>query len=43
MNYYTVYENKTEEVVCYGNSRQVADFLGIKVDSLYYAITRQNN
>lgn len=43
MNYYTVYDNKTDEIVCHGNSKQVADFLGIKFDSLYYAITRQNN
>ncbi len=41
MNYYTVYDNKTEEIVVSGNAIKCAAFLKIKIESFYYAISRQ--
>lgn len=41
MNYYTVYDNKTEEVMVSGNAIKCAAFLKIKPESFYYAISRQ--
>ena len=41
MNYYTVYDNKTEEMVVSGNAIKCAAFLKIKIESFYYAISRQ--
>lgn len=41
MNYYTVYDNKTEEIVVSGNAIKCAAFLQIKIESFYYAISRK--
>lgn len=41
MNYYTVYDNKTENVIVFGDAKQCAQYLGIQVSSFYYAISRQ--
>ena len=41
MNYYTVYDNKSESIEVSGNAKKCADHLGIKVESFYYMISRQ--
>lgn len=41
-NYYTVYDNRTDKIIIAGNSVQCAAHLGIKQESFYYAISRQN-
>lgn len=40
-NYYTVYDNRTEEIIVSGNATQCAEALGIKQSSFYYQISRQ--
>ena len=41
MKYYTVYDNKTEQVIAYGTAQECADTLGIKKSSFQYAYSRQ--
>ena len=40
--YYSVYDSKTETMIAFGTSKECAEKLGIKVESFYYAISRQN-
>lgn len=41
MNYYSVYDNRSESIVAFGNARECSEYLNIKVGSFYYAISRQ--
>lgn len=41
LKYYTVYDNKTDEIVASGSAQECADALGIKKSSFYYAWSRQ--
>lgn len=40
MNYYTVYNRKTDEVVAHGTGKECASMLGIKVNSFYQRVFR---
>ena len=41
MNYYSVYDSKDESILAFGSARECSKKLGIKVESFYYAISRQ--
>ena len=40
MNDYTIYLNKTDEVVAFGSSRECAKALGMSRDSFYSMVSR---
>ena len=41
MNYYTVYNNKRDDIEVFGDAKKCAKHLGIKIESFYYMISRQ--
>ena len=40
--YYTIYRNKTDEIVAAGNMRECATQLGVKPSSMYSIISKNN-
>lgn len=41
--YYTVYDERSDEIIISGTSQECAKKLGIKVSSFYYALSRQRS
>lgn len=41
--YYTVYNERNDEIIASGSAQECAERLGIKVSSFYYAISRQRS
>jgi len=42
VRYYTIYRNKTDEIVAAGNMRECAIQLGVKPSSMYSIISKNN-
>ena len=40
MKEYAVYLNKTDELLCFGTSRECAEYLGMTLDSFYCMVSR---
>lgn len=42
-SFYTVYDNRSDEILFTGSAQECAKHMGIKLSSFYYAISRQKS
>lgn len=41
MSYYTVYDNNTDSIIIAGTAEKCTNYLGIKISSFFYSVSRQ--